>query len=1099
MPDGIVPAAAPSHPDTRPDARAAGHRRRTPPALTGRAELLAAARDRLRERHGLLLRGPAGIGKSTLLAAVAAEDVAAGATVLRCTPAPEDAALPYLGLIDLFARVPHAVIDALPPAPRAALRGALLHGAAHEPRERGADGLEHPEDPHPWERAPAPPTVRESGGALAVRVAVLEALRPLAARGPVVLVVDGLQWLDRPTADVLAFVARRIDDEDIRIVAAERPPGPPAAARPLPSEAAGPGPRAEGVRCLPPDTAVLDVPPLADDDVALLLLSTGVAPPPPVLRAVLRTAAGNPYYALELARGAPAGELSADHGGLLPVPGALRDRLLAGVRALPYATRHALLVASVAAAPTTALLRAAGATGAGAAAAAGEGLGVLTVEPSQALRFTHPVLRAAVHADASPAERRLAHARLAAAVADPAGRARHAALARPEADEATAADLTTAAHAARGRGAPDAAAELALLAARRTPRESPADRDRRLLAAAGFACDAGHREESEQAAREVLAGSASARLRVQARLVLLRNAGQALQDAAGLIEDGLRDAAGAPDLEAALYHWAALRGLLGGALEEAAEHARRSDRCAAAAGDADTRIAALSTLARVRSLAGEPGDAEEALSAALALVLWPERFTGARREASHLAPRAEPGPEPEPDADADAEPSEGARTPPAGPAFPAAALAGSGPQGWGLVRLRAVLALDADRVGQAAGQLTGLLAATGGVAGVEPTVAALVALTRVQVKAGECREALRTAARCTAVVADAGAMSAPALYAAALAETFGGDAERALRLAARAVRASEADGDRLFLLRALAVHGQAALFAGDRPRAAGAVESLRRVAEIGASMGAADPPLLGWHADLAEALAMLGEHDAAGAVLREARRKVTGRTPGSTLAALDRAAGLRAAAAGRSKDGVALLTAAVDRLRPSALPVDLVRALTALGTVERRARHRTAARAALTEAAALAGHLGAAPLALRAADELARVDGAVAAAGSGATRLTPAEARVARLVSGGATNREVAAELFISVKTVEGTLSRLYRRFGVRSRTALAHMLATAPLSPPQSDPAAAADPSADADRSTAADRSTDRAPSAEADVAPARPLETLSSQETHC
>lgn len=990
---GLPRAAAPSLGDPAP----ASFRRRTPPALTGRAGLLATARDRLRERHGLLLRGPAGIGKSTLLTAIAAEALADGATVLRCAPAPEDAALPYLGLIDLFARVPHAVIDALPPAPRAALHGALLHGAvaARDPRER--------DDP-PWEAASAPPTVRESGGGLAVRVAVLEALRPLAARAPLVLLVDGLQWLDQPTADVLAFVARRIEDEDIRIVAAERPagaapsaPSDPHAARagartepavPQPASPAPPAPQArqERGRCLPPDTAVLDVPPLADDDVALLLLSTGLAPSPPVLRAVLRTAAGNPHYALELAGGAPPGGLSADDGGLLPVPAALRDRLLAGVRALPYAARHALLVASVAAAPALPLLRAAGATGAGAAAAAGEGLGVLTVEPSQALRFTHPVLRAAVHADASPAERRLAHARLAAVVADPAERARHAALARPDADEATAADLTDAAHAARGRGAPGTAAELALLAARRTPRDRPADRDRRLLAAADFACDAGHREESEQAAREVLGGSATPRLRVMARLVLLRNAGQALQDARGLIEDGLREAAGAPDLEAALHHWAALRGLLGGALEEAAGHARRAERYAAGAGDAGTRIAALSTLARVRSLAGEPDDAEDALARALA-------------------------------------------------------LADSGPRSWGLVRMRAVLALDSDRVGQAARRLTGLLAATADVAGVEPTVATLVALTRVQVRAGECGEALRTAARCAAVVADAGAVSAPALYAAALAETFGGAADRALRLAARAVRASEADGDRLFLLRALAVHGQAALFTGERPRAAEAVESLRRVAAIGASMGAADPPLLGWYADLAEALVMLGEHEAAGAVLHQARGKVTGRTPGSALAALERSAGLRAAAAGRSKEGVALLTASAVRLRPSGLPVDLVRTLTALGTVERRARHRTAARAALAEAVALAGRTGAVPLALRAADELARVDGAPG--GPGGARLTPAEARVARLVSGGASNREVAAELFISVKTVEGTLSRLYRRFGVRSRTALAHVLAT--------------------------------------------------------
>ena len=56
--------------------------------------------------------------------------------------------------------------------------------------------------------------------------------------------------------------------------------------------------------------------------------------------------------------------------------------------------------------------------------------------------------------------------------------------------------------------------------------------------------------------------------------------------------------------------------------------------------------------------------------------------------------------------------------------------------------------------------------------------------------------------------------------------------------------------------------------------------------------------------------------------------------------------------------------------------------------------------------------------------------------------LTATERRIAELVTGGASNREVAAELFISVKTVEGALSRVYRKMGVRSRTGLARAMA---------------------------------------------------------
>ncbi|WP_329139931.1 AAA family ATPase [Streptomyces sp. NBC_01476] len=897
----------------------------------------------LRERSGLLVYGPAGIGKSTLLGAVATAAADEGGAVLRCRPAPEDAQLPYLGLIDLFARVPDEVIAAVPPGPREALLSALRRpGPAGPP-----DGL-------------------------AVRLAVLDALRRLADTAPVLLVVDGMQWLDGPSADVLAFVARRIDDTRIRIAVAQR---------------VAEGLRPEHPHWCPPDTAEFPVPPLPDADVAHLLLAAGIVLPPPVQRAVLRTAAGNPFYALELSRSAPPEGLPAESGGFLPVPAALRSLVLGGVTALPASTGYALLVACAAARPTLPLLRAAGVPDASAALAAAERAGVISTDAAQSVRFRHPLVRAALYGEATEAERRTVHERLAAAVAEPTQAARHMALAGPDEDAATAAALMAAAHAARKRGEPDAAAELAELAVHRTPVTHPADRDLRLLDAADFACDAGRWEESERSARTVLDRSDSARSRVRARLVLLSGVGQALRDHVELIEDGLRDAAGAPELEAPLYHWASVRGLLTGSLDEASRHARRSAQCAAQAGDTGLRIAALSTLARVQSLAGEAADADAALAQAVE-------------------------------------------------------LAADGPQSRGLIRMRAVLALDTDRVDDARRELAELLPAAGESDGVESTVATLVALTRAQVRAGACREALRTAARCTRVAADAGMESAPALYAAALAETFGGSAAEARRLAVRAVHASQEDGDQLFRLRALAALGQAGLFTGDLQHVAEAVESLRQVTLIGESMGAADPPLLGWYADLAEALVALGETAAAHDVLQRAYQRA-GRLPGSVLASLERAEGLREAAVGRLKEGAALLRSSADRLGPLDLPVDLVRTLTALGTVERRARHRTTARALLTEARQLADRAGAEPLAERAGVELARVDGTVG--GAAATALTPAEARIAELVRGGATNREVAAQLFISVKTVEGTLSRLYRRFGVRSRTALAYALASMP------------------------------------------------------
>ncbi|WP_405877931.1 AAA family ATPase [Streptomyces sp. NBC_01136] len=923
-------------------------------SLTGRHELLDAARAELTARPGVLFHGPLGIGKSTLVAALTASlaaHVPSAGTVLHCSPAEEDAGLPFAGLVDLFARVPESCLETLAPEPRAAIRAALLRGT--EP----ADGRSR----------------------LALRVAVLDVLRTLAAAGPIVLVLDGLQWLDGFTAEVLAFVVRRLSALDVRVVAAER---------------VADGEQPELLRCCPPGTAELPVPPLTDDEVARLVRAgTGAELPSGVLRAIQDAAAGNPLYALELGRAAALrGPAPTAFGPTLPVPRRLRTLLLGRARTLPETTQRTLLVTSAATRPDLTLLCATGLPEPAADLAEAERLGVATTDADGTIRFLHPLLRAAVYADAPEHDRRQAHALLARAISEPVEQARHLAHAHPHPDEDTARTLMSAAESARRDGALGAACELAGLAARRTPGDRPADRDDRLLATAEYACDAGQLEEAAKSAGTVLAESGSARRRVRARLVLLRNAGQALEGAFALIQEGLRDAVGDPEAEAWLHHWAAVRGLLCGELEEAARHARRAARQAAVAGDAETRIGALATLARVRSLVGDPVTAGAALEEALAV----------------------------------------------------AGGADGGPQSWRLIRMRAILALDSDRVTEAREQVAELQATIGESAGVEEAMATLVSLTRIQVRAGHCREALHTAARCSRAMAQA----APALYAAALAATTGGTAEEARQLAAQAVRASEADGDRLFLLRALAVLGQAELLAGDPRGAASAVEALQRVRELGNAMCAADPPLLHWYGDLAEALVLLGETDEAEDVVREAYARVTADTPGSVLAALERAEGLREAGTGRAKEGAARLRAAVDRQRQLPLPVELVRSLIALGAVERRSRRRSAARAILGEALQTATRIGAAPLAARARDELSRLDAAARSgeAGAGGPELTPTEARIAQLVGGGATNREVAAKLFISVKTVEGTLSRVYRKVGVRSRTALAHAMAVAVL-----------------------------------------------------
>jgi DNA-binding CsgD family transcriptional regulator len=123
-----------------------------------------------------------------------------------------------------------------------------------------------------------------------------------------------------------------------------------------------------------------------------------------------------------------------------------------------------------------------------------------------------------------------------------------------------------------------------------------------------------------------------------------------------------------------------------------------------------------------------------------------------------------------------------------------------------------------------------------------------------------------------------------------------------------------------------------------------------------------------------------------------------------------------------------------------ALPLPLERARTwlELGRVLRRSQRRAAAHEALEHARSLFDDLGAALWSQRAQTELARIGGRTASP----HELTPTESRIAHLVAEGMTNREVAAALFVTPKTVESTLTRIYRKLGVRSRTELARRYA---------------------------------------------------------
>ena len=118
---------------------------------------------------------------------------------------------------------------------------------------------------------------------------------------------------------------------------------------------------------------------------------------------------------------------------------------------------------------------------------------------------------------------------------------------------------------------------------------------------------------------------------------------------------------------------------------------------------------------------------------------------------------------------------------------------------------------------------------------------------------------------------------------------------------------------------------------------------------------------------------------------------------------------------------------------------ELGRSLLASGAAHRRVRRKQRARELLQESAAIFDTLGAPVWADRARAELARVDGRSRVQGEG---LTATERQVAELVAAGHTNREVADRLFVSVRTVESNLTRIYQKLDVRSRTELSRAIA---------------------------------------------------------
>ncbi|MFX0581205.1 ATP-binding protein [Nocardia nepalensis] len=406
---------------------------------------LAALVDGPVDRSGIVIEGEPGIGKSALVEETVAAAAVAGLRVLRTAGVEAEHGLAYAGLHRLLYPL-RREFDALPARQLDALTTAL--------------GMSDADDE---------PSLHLVG------LAALTLLADSAAERPLLVVAEDVHWLDPASAEVLAFVARRIDSEPVAMLATARG----GASSPL--HDAG--------------LTVMRLGPLPEADATALLDSTAPDLPAQVRRRVLAEAHGNPLALTEL----PTAAMDlAELAPTLPLTERLERAFSTRGATLPERTRSALLVAALDDSDSlTETLSAAGIL-------LGSAVGAEILAPAVAARlidigsgtvtFRHPLVRSALAAAASAEERRRAHQALADLLTEsPDRQVWHRAASVAGADEEVAAALEDAAERSRHRGGAMAALERAAALS-----DIPGRRADRLLRAAELAVDSGLRDSAER-------------------------------------------------------------------------------------------------------------------------------------------------------------------------------------------------------------------------------------------------------------------------------------------------------------------------------------------------------------------------------------------------------------------------------------------------------------------------------------------------------------------------------------------------------------------------------------------------------------------------
>jgi DNA-binding CsgD family transcriptional regulator len=878
----------------------------------------------------LVIRGEPGIGKTALLEYAA--ERAEGCRVLRAVGVESEMELPFAGLQLLCSPLLDG-LERLSPPQRQALETAVGLSAGAAP-DRFLVGL-----------------------------AVLSLLSDAAEQRPLVCLVDDAQWLDQSSAQVLAFVARRLEAESVVLLFAEREPR-----------------EREELTRLPE----LPVHGISDAGARELLASVVSGPlDERVAERIIAETCGNPLALLELPQGLSPAELAGGFGlgEALPLPGRIEQRFRQRVERLPADSQRLLLAA--AAEPIgdpTLLWRAADQLGVP-IEAAGPAEAARLITLGARVTFRHPLLRSAIYRAAPPEDRQKVHRALAEATdpgADPDRRAWHRAHATLARDEGVADELERSADRARARGGLAATAAFLERAAALTP--EPARRAERALSAAQAKHEAGAPDAAlklvataEMGPLDELQRARLERLRVQVGFALRRG-----KDAAPLLLTAAKrleplDARLARETYLEALAAAIFAGRLGGerGVVEAAEAAR-----AAAPAPQPRAIDLLLDGLATRFTDGYAAGVPPLRQALLAL----------RRADGHAEDEMR----------------------------------------WLWLACRVAPDLWDDETWHELATRQVRLAREGGALAILPVGLAFEA--GVHLYAGDFATASALIAEADAITEATGAVSL--LYASLLLLAWRGrETETLGSIKAGLQDAIDRGEGRAIGLAELAT---AVLYNG----------LSRYDAALAAATRACEHDDLGYFAwsltELVEAAVRRGETELAAATLEQLAER-------TSLSDTDWARGIEARSRALLAEGQGaedLYIEAIERLPKCRIKVHLARAHLLYGEWLRRENRRLDAREQLRRAHELFATMGAEAFAERAARELLAT-GERARKRSPETRgqLTPQERQIAQLASEGYSNPEIGAQLFISPRTVEYHLHKVFTKLAISSRNQLESVL----------------------------------------------------------